>query len=433
MFQNIEHLKLRFKNLGATRLFFKCLAENDNSKNQIYLGGSFAVLTYFQYGEVSSFPDAKYPNFKAPIKLFWLDSEQIEQAPSAQLILYPQYPEVRLSGFLRGCALAPSKFLQPTLASHRSGVDGRVLFFGTTEDGMTLAYLAEKNSAIATFAIHLATLSQDKSLFHDLPLSNLANKSSKTILLDALRNIHLSGFVDSVRLNKLGEKKPYSARNGGGYTLEALLGIKPNATARPDYLGWEVKAFSSSRITLMTPEPNSGFYGDNGVEAFVKKYGRKVANKNQLYFTGNHLVDQLNITTGLKLIVDGFDSHSQKITNVNGNILLLDQNTHVAASWSFSHLLNHWNKKHACAAYVPFTNNKGTPPKYQFGSPVSLGEGTDFSKYLNALAQKKIIFDPGSKIENPDTVNKSVKARSQFRINKKDLHLLYENFEEIQL
>jgi hypothetical protein len=433
LFQNIENLKSRFKSLGATRLFFKCLAENDNSKNQIYLGGSFAVLSYFQYGNVTSFPDAKYPNFKAPIKLYWFDAEHIEQATSAQLILYPQYPEVRLSGFLRACTLAPSKFLQPTLASKRSGIDGRVLFFGTTEDGTTLVYLAEKNSAIATFAIHLAGLTQDKTLFHDLSLSNLVQKPSKILLLDALREIHLSGFVDSIRLNKLGERKPYSARNGGGYTLEALLGIKPNAVAGPDYLGWEVKAFSSSRITLMTPEPNSGFYGDNGVEAFVRKYGRQVANKNQLYFTGNHVFDQSNKTTGLKLIVDGFDSNNQKITNVNGSILLIDQNVHVAASWSFSHLLNHWNKKHASAAYVPFKNNKGTPPKYQFGSPVSLGEGTDFSKYLHALAQGKIIFDPGSKVENPDTINKSVKARSQFRINKKDLHLLYEHFEEVQL
>lgn len=433
MFQNIENLKSRFRSLGATRLFFKCLAENDNSKNQIYLGGSFAVLTYFQYGNVTPFPEAKYPNFKAPIKLYWLDAENIEQATSAQLILYPQYPEVRLSGFLRGCALAPSKLLQPMLASQRSGIDGRVLFFGTTEDGTTLVYLAEKNSALATFAINLANRTQNKSLFHDIPLSNVNEKSSKILLLDALREIHQCGFVESVRLNKLGERIPYSARNGGGYTLEAMLGIKPNALAAPDYLGWEVKAFSSSRITLMTPEPNSGFYGDNGVEAFVRKYGRKVESKNQLYFTGNHIVDQSNKTTGLKLKVDGFDSHSKKITDVNGNIFLLDQNTQVAASWSFSHLLNHWNRKHASAAYVPFTNDKGTPPKYHFGSPVSLGEGTDFSKYLNALAQSKIIFDPGSKIENPDTEHKSVKARSQFRINKKDLHLLYENFEEIKL
>lgn len=433
MIQNIENLKSRFKSLGATRLFFKCLAENDNSKNQIYLGGSFAVLTYFQYGNVETFPDAKYPNFKAPIKFYWIDSEQVEQATSAQLILYPQYPEVRLSGFLRGCTLAPSKFLQPTLASQRSGIDGRVLFFGTTEDGATLAYLAPKNSFIANAAIDFANLTQEKAIFHELPLTNLVGKSSKILLLDALREIHLNGFVESIRLNKQGERIPYSARNGGGYTLEAMLGIKPNAIAAPDYLGWEVKAFSSSRITLMTPEPSSGFYGDNGVEAFVRKYGRKVAGKNQLYFTGNHVFDQTNKTTGLKLVVDGFDPQTKKITDVNGSIFLLDQNAHEAASWSFSHLLNHWNKKHASAAYVPFTNNKATPPKYQFGSPVYLGERTDFSKYLNALAEGKVIFDPGSKVENPDAPNKSVKARSQFRINKKDLPLLYESFEEIQL
>lgn len=433
MFENIENLRSKFESLGATRVFFKCLAENDNSKNQIYLGGSFEVLTYFPYGDVESFPDAKYPNFKAPIKFFWLNSERIEQAPSAQLILYPQYPEVRLSGFLRGCALAPSKFLQPTLASQRSGIDGRVLFFGTTEDGATLAYLAHKNSPVANAAIDLTKLSLVKALFHDIPLTHLVGKSSKILLLDALREVHRSGFVNSIRLNKQGKQMPYSARNGGGYTLEAMLGIKPNAIAAPDYLGWEVKAFSSSRITLMTPEPSSGFYGQNGVEAFVRKYGRRVAGKNQLYFTGNHVYGKTNSQTGLKLIVNGFDLQSRKITDVNGRILLLDQKADEAASWNFSHLLNHWNKKHASAAYVPFKNDKGTPPKYQFGSPVYLGERTDFSKYLNTLIEGKVIFDPGSKVENPDAPNKSVKARSQFRINRKDLYLLYESFEEIQL
>ncbi len=36
-----------------------------------------------------------------------------------------------------------------------------------------------------------------------------------------------------------GSITPYLARNGGGYTLEAELGILPNSYSEPDLLGWE--------------------------------------------------------------------------------------------------------------------------------------------------------------------------------------------------
>lgn len=433
MFSSLANLITRFQSLGVKRMFFKRLAENDNSKQQIYLGGSFEVLTYFRYGDVQAFPEGKNPNFKAPIQLLWVTSETVEQAPYSQLILYPQYPEVRLSGFLRGCKAAPSKYMQAIPASERNGSDGRVLIFGTADDKKTFAYLAPRDSVVAKEAIYLASESAQQILFFEIPLQTQGGKSSKDLLLEAIKEIHLRSFVDSIRLNKAGKIIPYTARNGGGYTLEALLGIKPNAIAAPDFHGWEVKAFSSSRITLMTPEPSGGFYGEQGVEAFVRKYGRQVAGKNQLYFTGNHLFEVPNKTTRLKLVIDGFDSNSKKIKDVNGSIRLLDANGVDTASWSLSHLLTHWNRKHASAAYIPFENNKGTPPKYRYSSPIYLGEHTDFSKYLTAMSEGNIIFDPGSKIENPDGPKKSVKARSQFRIHKKDLDCLYETFEEIHL
>ncbi len=45
VFDTLAALVSRFDALGATRIFFKPLAENDNSKQQVYLGGSFEVLT----------------------------------------------------------------------------------------------------------------------------------------------------------------------------------------------------------------------------------------------------------------------------------------------------------------------------------------------------------------------------------------------------
>ncbi|MEQ1591288.1 MAG: hypothetical protein ABL892_02755 [Thiobacillaceae bacterium] len=61
-------------------------------------------------------------------------------------------------------------------------------------------------------------------------------------------------------------------------------------------------------------------------------------------------------------------------------------------------------------------------------APRSLGEGTDFTRYLAALCAGQVIFDPGSKVMNASTEKSSVKARSQFRIPVKHLEGLYQKF-----
>jgi hypothetical protein len=264
--ENVEKMLRRFRELGAERVFFKKLAENDNRKQQIYLGSSFAALSFFPYGEIVAYPDLKEPNFKAPLNFFWIDENTVERAQGAQLILYPAYPEVRLSGFLAGCRLAPSEHMREVPKECRRGFDGRLLVFGTTADGKTFAYLAIENSSLAN-ELH-AFASDNEELLNELTLP-VGSEKNKQLLLDALREIHLAGPHSSKRMYASGEIKPYTARNGGGYTLEALLGIAPNSRAEPDYMGWEIKAYTKSRVTLMTPEPNGGFYGREGVRAFV--------------------------------------------------------------------------------------------------------------------------------------------------------------------
>jgi hypothetical protein len=63
---------------------------------------------------------------------------------------------------------------------------------------------------------------------------------------------------------------------------------------------------------------------------------------------------------------------------------------------------------------------------------VLLGEGTDFIKYLSALAAGSVVYDPGSKIMTASSQPK-VKARSQFRIRIAELPSLYHRFERVQL
>jgi hypothetical protein len=432
-FESITNLVGRFKDLGATRIFFKALSENDNSKQQVYLGGSFEVLTFFPHGRVEA-SAGRYPVvLKAPLDFWWVDKQRCERAPGAQLILYPQYPEVRLSGFLRGCAHAPSSQMRPVPKADRRGFDGRVLFFGTTTCRKTLAYIAKPGTCIAESAARLREHELRTELFTELPLSESVAGNSRTELLRSLRAIRDRGWVDSIRLPPTGDAIPYRARNGGGYTLEALLGIRSNASGVPDYKGWEIKGFSGSRITLMTPEPDGGFYRDNGVGEFVKAYGHDVKGKDQRYFTGAHRVGAIHATTSLVLQLSGFDAVSGTIKDGSGAIELHHPDGTLTASWSYAALLTHWNRKHAFAAYVPYQSEQASVPRYRYRDPILLGLHTDFSKFLTAMDKGRVVFDPGSKIEGIASGSPRVKARSQFRILRRDLASLYDTVESVEL
>jgi hypothetical protein len=426
---DLSSLLKRFSELGAVRAFCKPLAENDNSKQQIYLGGNLDVVQMFPFQQVEACANGKDSTYKAKLDFLWIDDGTTERATGAQLILYPQYPEVRLSGFLRGCKIAPNENLRPIPKANRrfnNGQDGRILFFGITSNGETLAYLASADSRIAQEFQHRKASRefQQESVFFNLPL---LERDSKSILLARLAEIRDFGWHPSIRLNKTGIIVPYKARNGGGYTLEALLGIIPNGRSEPDFLGWEIKAFGSDRITLMTPEPDGGMYGDRGVKAFVRKFGAPTGD-DTIYFTGTYRVNQRNEKSGLTLVVRGFDPARKMIDDVDGAVELLTDTGRCAASWSFGDLMIGWNKKHAQAAYVPYVSEKEMSPAYRYFSPALMGVGTDLNRYLSALCGGLVIFDPGSKVMNASTAKSTVKARSQFRMAKKNLNVLYQNF-----
>src|SRR3546814_3570082 len=101
-------------------------------------------------------------------------------------------------------------------------------------------------------------------------------------LISELHRIWQLQWIASQKLAPDGTKAPYAARNGGGYTLEAELGITPNGYAEPDFMGWEIKQYGvrdfvsfrpKSPVTLMTPEPTGGVYRTEGVAAFMKRFG----------------------------------------------------------------------------------------------------------------------------------------------------------------
>ncbi len=102
----LEEISTVMRRKGAERVIFKLLANNDNSKQQIYLGCDFDVLRLIKHGDLvagDNQESAKGPMFKASLNFHWINLQGVtEKANGAQLILYPRYPEVRMSGFVRG-------------------------------------------------------------------------------------------------------------------------------------------------------------------------------------------------------------------------------------------------------------------------------------------------------------------------------------------
>lgn len=235
---------------------------------------------------------------------------------------------------------------------------------------------------------------------------------------------------------------PWESSNCGGYTLEAELGITPNGYSEPDFLGWEVKQFGvtnfakirSAVITLMTPEPTDGVYKTEGAEIFIRKYGYedKTGREDRMNFGGVHKTGIWHQTTNLKMHLIGFDVESGKIRSTNGRIVLVDNENIEAASWSFSSLLLHWNRKHNQACYVPSLSETENKRRYKYGNNLILGTGTDFQLFLAQMANGNIYYDPGIKMENASRKPKIMK-RSQFRIKSQFLPNLYDENEIVDV
>ena len=417
---------------GVKQILVKELAPNDNSKNQPYVAkDKYSAFNILPVKEVIT---EGTEHVKASISFWWLQPDGgIAKAPRAQLILYPQYPEVRLSGFLMGATNAPSELMNTRLP-------GRILFLGLTRDDKIVAWATGPDSALATAFRNLWGLEQ-RGVFHVLPVESAEGRTSKERLLAELRRIHLLGWVDSKALKSDGIIVPCRASQCVGYTLEAELGVARNGRSEPDFLGWEVKAStvsafsrppSAKPITLMTPEPTGGYYRQEGVEAFIHKYGYadKKGREDRMNFGGRFRAGQFHEGTGLTLTLSGYDATAGKITNASGSLALIDGAGNPAAEWSFAHLMGIWNRKHAQAVYVPALARQEPERQYSYGDRVRLAEGTDFTRLIKAVAAGAVYYDPGIKLEGVSTDAPETKRRSQFRVKSSELSVLYERINQ---
>lgn len=433
---DLDQVRKHMVAAGVDRLYAKFLAANDNSKNQPYFGGDFSALNIFPAGKPEASNTSSYAAgiFKARLNFAWLaDDGTISPAPNAKLILYPQYPEVRFSGYLSGSGNAPSMWMGSTR------IPNRVLLLGVTRVGQIVGYAAGPESSIANEVRSLDNL-QSFGIFLQIPLapSDSASADRSTLLMELCR-IAQRGWITSKRLSAEGNSVPCRAPNCGGYTLEAELGITPNGYSEPDYRGWEVKqhgvndfvTYKGGVITLMTPEPTAGLYKTDGVVSFVKEFGYKDPDRfDRRNFGGTHRSGAVCERTGLTLTLGGYDPVKRKITDAKAGISLIDKAGRAAATWLYADLLAHWNRKHAIAAYVPSISRSDVDREYRYASKVRLGTGTDFSKFLDAVFTGKIYYDPGIKVENYSSIPKT-KRRSQFRIKSTDLSGLYNSMETV--
>jgi len=434
---NLSNLKQIFADFGCNELYVKNLAANDNSKNQVYFGGNFDVINIFPFSDIVADDSAigKRERFKAEVNFYWIDDQgKAVHAPHAKLILYPDYPEVRFSGFLKGSKNAPSYLMT-------NRIQDRLLFVAPDKKGNVLGFVVAPDTAIALEFRAIDRL-EEQGVFKKLELNG--NQNTKDLLLAELCRITNLGWINAKKLDVIGTPVPCNSSNCGGYTLEAELGVKPNGYAEPDFLGWEIKQFGVKRftninsrvITLMTPEPTHGFYKSKGTDYFIRTYGYPDRNgiEDRINFGGIHKVGQRHHLTNLKMELPGFDSNNGKIVNANGGIVLVDENGNDAASWSFSSMIKHWNKKHNKACYVPSINQQiaGGGKQYHYGNEVVLGIGADFNLFLAGMSRGEIYYDPGIKLENAST-NPKIKKRSQFRIKSGFIKELYKVNETIKV
>ena len=409
---DLESLKHYLNSMGISRFYFKQLSENDNSKNQVYLGGSFDVLQKFSFGSITVDRGLKRPVYKAPMDFWWIDdSGNTAPASGAQLVLYPKYPEVRLSGFLRGCPTAPSSYFKEVPEAKRTGrPDGRVLVFAPLGK-RTYAYLAVPGSRLSS---ELQAISYS-GVFGEVETQS---GNIRDELIGLLRKAWLENPHELVKMYPDGSIRPYASRNAGGYTLEAFFGIKPNGDPVPDFKGWELKSLSGSVATLMTPQPDGGLYHELGNDVFVREYGH-MSSDGRLYFTGKYT--SVSPTMDRILYIKGFDPANGKITDEEGFVGLV-QNDKVLASWSFPHLIGHWNSKHNQACYVRY--KKVDERLIAYNPEILLCEGTNAMMFLQAIAKGYVYLDPACRVS---------KARNQFRTGFSRLFTLYGFSERIDV
>lgn len=460
----VDGIRDRLADLGCDRAIVKRLSQNHNSKNQIYVGKDLTELNGLPIGPLSASESTSSkhggptkPKFQAPVALSWLvpDSSVTVPAPSTKVIYYPQYPEVRLSGFLKGCPESPAFLMSPDA---RGKDEGRILILGlAAEEGDTcpsnsvFAIVLPPEARAAEAVWELATPAEGGFRLWSIGQAEPASADPRRSLISRASEIRGRGWLPLTRMLPDGSVISYNAQNAHGYTIEAAFGVRPNGRAEPDFEGWELKSHVSasgsgagSPLTLLTPEPDGGMYltdGQTGLLSFMLAVGHRVPEQKssasqpfgtKWYFTGAHQVGIVNAKpTPTLLQLSGFTD--AQTFDAQGHVELLGPGQNVLASWSFSKLLDHWKTKHASTCYLPVELDRANN-RLRLKDEIWVAEGTRFGLFLDGLCRGDVFYDPGTSATLMGSTGQwRFKRRNQFRAKPGNLASLYDTFTRVPL
>jgi hypothetical protein len=427
-----------FRKHGVSTIYVKTLAEKqDNEKNQIFLGREVTELLSVFPGkleirqpsesELKRQSEPGRPITEATLNFYWLDrSGNSFHAPQTRLIDYFQYPEARLSGFLQGCKWAPDAIRRRKQAEYGT----RVLFLGANRSGNVFGLLlTEREDPLVE---HLPEFPESgaSSVLKTFSADSDTLETSAHLLELRLREIIGAGWHASV-INRGGQIEPFKGNQGAGYTLEALLGVQANAEKEPDILGHELKTFRSGKLSLMTPTADGGPEGELSFREFMDRFGAPgKSGDGSIRFTGVARVSKPNASTGRQLRLTGYDHATGRFSPDPDDVRIEQFNAgseEVLSVWTLRRLADGWNKKHAQAAYIEAAAASDGSNQYRYLMPFFLCSGTDIWRFLRAVAEDVVYYDPAHSIY----ATGEAKVRPQWRISTADfankLSRLYTN------
>jgi hypothetical protein len=334
--------------------------------------------------------------------------------------------------------------------TRRGHENGRCLFFGpskydTTDSAHVVALVVGASSPAAQYVRQMDGFIPGQVC--PVPYRREKAIGDFSLLEHALLNI-IGKKITPWRLRNDGStQKPYVAPNAPGFTLEAELGVGENAIPGPDFDVWELKAIKQNslvrrqnhKVTLFTPQPDRGWITKHNQADFVRQYGHihtqdAAGYPTSYYFTSKDFnrPNQQDKSARLDMALTGFID--AKHFDPAGMISLTDTTSgELVAGWSYLKLLEHWQRKHNRAAYIPYLREDLDGGTYvEFGPLVTLGLSTNFGLFLQVFNDNIVIYDPGDKASLRDG-RWIAHSRSQFRIDLKDIRAIYGEVQEVDI
>lgn len=469
--QSVSEIKTTLHGLGATKAILKILPKNANDKNQVYFSSDFAAL-YKNFelklaergASTSTTKNASRPGSYIPEAVFthfaWAKpTGELVKARNVKAIIYTQYPEARLSGFLTVENTMPESL--SVSFTKANPTTKRLLVLAATPSGGCIGLVYVGLSS---------TLEEEIALLPGLEGSKVCklltvNQDHSEQLFAQLARV-VSRPMRGCRLNSSGATIPFTGTQVCGYTLEHALGLPSNSDKDGDIYGIELKTHTQPKVTLFTPEPDFGLYATD-FEMFMRRYGYE-AKPGEWRVTGVHRAGKrcasskltLKVreyrvnpaTIGANNIPDWFrDEHNARVafpynasTSLTAKmdaveVVLEDDDGNVAAGWSLERLMNNWGVKHNEAVYISASKSETSDQDARaegylfditFSPRVTWCRGTSAERLLSAIDRGVIFLDPAPKFIEGDTGKN--KRRSQWRVNDVDaaIHSLYDHVEQ---